>query len=502
MSNLKREAILSVNGLTIENPSDEVLLKDASFELFPGEVVVLSGPSGSGKSTLFDILAGIRPNGKNAWKISGLLTTEGVTKDLSKTNVACGSLVFQDYALFDEFSYYENMAIAADHSGASDEDIIALAKALLPEEIDLNEPAHQGSGGQQQRVAIARTLLSNRPIILLDEPNSGLDMTASRNVAQLVRKISQSTGKPAIIIAHHFHAFVEVADKIILLDPDAKALRTLKPDSTALERELEVFASSNNIPEIPRLGMAKSGAPGASGFHIRWLVKYFRHYLWVLCFAPSMILYMSLGGMLVGFVSTWFTFKYLPFAEYLTPLLHDDTLAGIGFVQFRILVPLIVSLLLAARNGAIIAADLGYRVNRKQIVAMQNLNIPHRVYIHFAILVTLVLSSLLMTAMSLGISAWVSMETWSVLFPDSSLHVWREGFFFTLTAGEGFIPDGTGWTLAKIVGSAAAIGFAGLVFGLAEKNSVVDINRGIAQAIVASVSLLLVIHTAVSLVEF
>jgi ABC-type lipoprotein export system ATPase subunit/ABC-type transporter Mla maintaining outer membrane lipid asymmetry permease subunit MlaE len=502
MSSATQAATLSIDGLTIENPSNEILLRDASLELFPGEVVVLSGPSGSGKSTLFDVLAGIRPNGKNGWKIGGSLTTEGVTKDLSKTNVACGSLVFQDYALFDEFSYYENMAIAAHHAGASDEDVMALAKALLPEKIDLDDSVHEGSGGQQQRVAIARTLLSNRPILLLDEPNSGLDVTASRNLAQLIRKISRSTGKPAIIIAHHFHAFVEVADKIVLLDPNAKALRPLKPDASALERELEAFAEFNNIPEIPRMGVAKSGPFGPAGVNIRWLAKYFRHYLWVLCFAPSMILYMSLGGVLVGFVSTWFTFKYLPFAEYLTPLLHDDTLAGIGFVQCRILLPLVVSLLLAARNGAIIAADLGYRVNRKQIVAMQNLNIPYRVYIHFTILLTLVLSSVLMTAMSLGISAWVSMETWSALFPDSSLHIWRESFFSSFTAGEGMVPEGTWWVLAKVVGSAAAIGLASLVFGLAEKNSVVDINRGIAQAIVASVSMLLVIHTVVSLIEF
>ena len=406
------------------------------------------------------------------------------------------------YALFDEFSYYENMAIAAHHSGASDQDVIALAKALLPEQIDLNDPAHMGSGGQQQRVAIAQTLLSNRPILLLDEPNSGLDVTASRNVAQLVRKISQSTGKPAIIIAHHFHEFVEVADKIVLLDPNTKTLRTLKPDAKALERKLEAFSEIEKIPEIPRMGTAAADPPAAAGFKIRWLAKYFRHYLWILCFSPSMIIYMSLGGVLVGFVSTWFTFKYLPFAEFLTPLLHDDTLAGIGFVQCRILIPLVVSLLLAARNGAIIAADLGYWVNRKQIVAMQNLNIPHRVYIHFTILVTLVLSSLLMTAMSLGISAWVTMETWSILFPDSSLHVWRESYFSSLTIGDGIVPDGTGWVLAKIIGSAAAIGFAGLVFGLAEKGSVVDINRGIAQAIVASVSLLLIIHTTVSIIEF
>ena len=113
------------------------------------------------------------------------------------------------------------------------------------------------------------------------------------------------------------------------------------------------------------------------------------------------------------------------------------------------------------------------------------------------ILAALVISGLLMTVMSLGISAWVSMETWSLLFPDDSLHIWRESFFSSLTRGDGLLPQGTGWVLAKVVGSAAAIGFAGLYFGLAEKKSVIDINRGIAQSIVTSVSLLLVIHTAV-----
>ena len=495
-------ATLSISGLTIETPDHEYLLKDTSIELFPGEVVVLSGPSGCGKSTLFEVLAGIMPNGKNGWRIAGQLTSQGASTNLALNNVACGSLVFQDYALFDEFSYFENMAIAAHHSGTSDKDVIALAKALLPENMNLNASAHQGSGGQQQRIAIARTLLSNRPILLLDEPNSGLDVTASRNVAQLVHKIARTTGRPAIIIAHHFHDFVDVADRIILLDPKAKALRTLDPEADALERELEVFSEIETISEIPTLALSASGTCSTAAMKVMWLAKYFRHYLWVLCFSPSMILYMSLGGVLVGFVSTWFTFKYLPFAEYLTPLLHDDTLAGIGIIQYRILLPLIVSLLLAARNGAIIAADLGYRVNRKQIIAMQNLNIPHRIYIQFTIMVTLVFSSLLVTVMSMGISAWVSMETWSALFPDSSRHVFRESYFFSLTAGDGIVPNGTGWVLAKVMGSAAAIGLASMVFGLSEKNSVVDINRGIAQAIVISVSLLLVIHTIVSIIEF
>ena len=94
------------------------------------------------------------------------------------------------------------------------------------------------------------------------------------------------------------------------------------------------------------------------------------------------------------------------------------------------------------------------------------------------------------------------METWSVLFPASSLHVWRESFFSSLIVGDGMVFDGTGWVLVKVVGSAVAIGIASLVFGLAEKSSVVDINRGIAQAIVVSVSLLFVIHTIVALIEF
>ena len=83
-----------------------------------------------------------------------------------------------------------------------------------------------------------------------------------------------------------------------------------------------------------------------------------------------------------------------------------------------------------------------------------------------------------------------------------SPHVWRESFFSSLTADDGLVFDGTGWVFLKVVGSAVAIGFAGLVFGLTEKSSVVDINRGIAQAIVVSVSLLFIIHTIVALIEF
>src|SRR6185436_17852435 len=122
-------------------------------------------------------------------------------------------------------------------------------------------------------------------------------------------------------------------------------------------------------------------------FSARWFFRYFAEYFWVLCVSPFMLAYVGLGGFILGFVAVWFGFNYNEFGGYLKAILHDQTLSGIGFVQTTIAVPLIASILVVARNSAVITADLGNRVLSSQFRAMNNLNIPGLGYLIASILV-------------------------------------------------------------------------------------------------------------------
>ena len=87
------------------------------------------------------------------------------------------------------------------------------------------------------------------------------------------------------------------------------------------------------------------------------------------------------GWLIVGFTGTYFTFRFLPFRLYTQPLLIDELLASIGFALYRILVPVLATILIAARCGAAIAADVGVKQYGGQIDAMQTLGVKPRLYL-------------------------------------------------------------------------------------------------------------------------
>src|SRR4029453_569701 len=103
----------------------------------------------------------------------------------------------------------------------------------------------------------------------------------------------------------------------------------------------------------------------------RWGLRSLRHYLWLIA-SPSSWLYFGAAGLIAGFVSTHFTFKFLPHKKYTEPLIADDLLEGLGFALYRILTPVLITILIAARSGAAVASDVGNRVYNHQVDAMRS----------------------------------------------------------------------------------------------------------------------------------
>ena len=196
---------------------EKEVLHDVSFTAKEGEVTALVGPSGSGKSTCARLAARL-------WDISkGVIRVGGVDISTIDPEVLLRdySMVFQDVVLFDD-TVMENIRLGK--RGATDEEVRAEAKAAncdefvhrLPQGYNtpIGENGAKLSGGERQRISIARALLKDAPIVLLDEATASLDVENETRVQGALSRLL--VGKTVLVIAHRMRT-VEAADKIIVL---------------------------------------------------------------------------------------------------------------------------------------------------------------------------------------------------------------------------------------------------------------------------------------------
>lgn len=193
------------------------VLRDVSFTARQGEVTAIIGPSGEGKTTAAKLAA-------RFWDLdSGRITVGGV--DISgidpETLLSCYSIVFQDVTLFNT-TVMDNIRIG--RRGATDEEVMVAARAAkcddfvsrLPEGYMtvIGENGAKLSGGERQRISIARALLKDAPIILLDEATASLDTECETQVQQAISELVRD--KTVLIVAHRMRT-IEGADRIVVL---------------------------------------------------------------------------------------------------------------------------------------------------------------------------------------------------------------------------------------------------------------------------------------------
>ena len=217
---------------------DHEVLSGVSFVAKEGEITALVGPSGSGKSTCARLAARL-------WDVTGGCIKVGNT-DISSVDpevlLTDYSMVFQDVVLFDD-TVMENIRLGK--HGATDAEVLAAAKAANCDEFVLKMPegyktpiGENGaklSGGERQRISIARALLKDAPIVLLDEATASLDVENETKVQGALSRLL--IGKTVLVIAHRMRT-VEAADKIVVLK-DGKVAETGAPK--------ELYANENGI---------------------------------------------------------------------------------------------------------------------------------------------------------------------------------------------------------------------------------------------------------------
>jgi D-xylose transport system ATP-binding protein len=196
-------------------------LTDVDFEVHAGEVVALVGDNGAGKSTLVKAISGIQPGDSYEAKFDGEPVTLSSPQDGTRLGIAT---VYQDLALADNLDIVENIFLGHEllSTGLLDEVAMEQRSLSLLDELSVttiksvrNEVGAL-SGGQRQSVAIARSLLGEPKVVMLDEPTAALGVAQTRQVLDMVKRL-RDRGLGVVVISHNLADIFEMADRIIVL---------------------------------------------------------------------------------------------------------------------------------------------------------------------------------------------------------------------------------------------------------------------------------------------
>ncbi|HND84268.1 MAG TPA: ABC transporter ATP-binding protein [Pseudobdellovibrionaceae bacterium] len=189
-------------------------LKGVSFNLYPGEFIVLLGPSGSGKSTLLNILGGLDVPTAGSVVYEDHQLVGATEKQLTEYRRDHVGFVFQFFNLIHNLNAIENVQLAADLSRNSMKPIEALQLVGLKDRAS-HFPS-QLSGGEQQRVSIARAIAKRPNVLLCDEPTGALDIRTGKLVLEAICRINKELGTLAVVITHNT-AIAGLADRVLRL---------------------------------------------------------------------------------------------------------------------------------------------------------------------------------------------------------------------------------------------------------------------------------------------
>jgi molybdate transport system ATP-binding protein len=194
---------------------------DAALRIGPGEVLALLGPNGSGKSTVLNALAGLLKLAAGHVRLDGVVLEQPASRIRVRPERRPIALMFQDYLLFPHMSALDNVAFGlrargTDKAGARERAAAALEQVGLTEVAGARPGAM--SGGQQQRVAMARALVTEPRLLLLDEPLAALDVSTKTGVRRQLRSILRSSSAANVVVTHDLLDAVALADTMVVIE--------------------------------------------------------------------------------------------------------------------------------------------------------------------------------------------------------------------------------------------------------------------------------------------
>ncbi|MGB7340671.1 MAG: ATP-binding cassette domain-containing protein [Phototrophicaceae bacterium] len=213
--------LLELKGVSKRFGAVQALYK-VNLDVYAGEVLALVGDNGAGKSTLIKGIAGIYPFNEGETYFAGERVHIHGPRDTAALGI---EVVYQDLALADNLDVVANMFLGRERTGRlwslKEAD---MEKATIQTLTDLRVstlrsvrlPVASLSGGQRQAIAVAKAVMWNSKLVILDEPTAALGVAQTRQVLDLVKRLAE-TGLGVILISHNMHDIFEVADRIAVL---------------------------------------------------------------------------------------------------------------------------------------------------------------------------------------------------------------------------------------------------------------------------------------------
>lgn len=232
--------IIQVQDLTAQFGED-VILKNVSFTVRRGEVVVIAGGSGCGKSTLMKHMIGLHEPAAGRVIIEGVDITTASEKELARLRRNIG-VTFQAGALLGSLTIMENIMLPlldfTDLTRQSAERLAKMKLALVGLDGYENHLPSEISGGMMKRAGLARSLALDPVVLFFDEPSAGLDPITSAELDLLINSLNAGLGTTMVIVTHELASIFNVAHRVIMLDKSAKGIiaqgppQKLKDEST------------------------------------------------------------------------------------------------------------------------------------------------------------------------------------------------------------------------------------------------------------------------------
>ncbi len=213
--------ILRLEGVSKSFGAVQALYK-VDFEVIPGEVMALVGDNGAGKSTLIKGIAGIYPFNEGKFFFEDREVHVHNPRDASELGI---EVVYQDLALADNLDVVANMFLGREmvqqplrlDETAMEKMCLETLKSLSVTTVrSVRQAVAELSGGQRQSIAVAKAVMWNSKVVILDEPTAALGVAQTRQVLDLVKKLAHN-GLAVVLISHNMHDVFEVADRITVL---------------------------------------------------------------------------------------------------------------------------------------------------------------------------------------------------------------------------------------------------------------------------------------------
>ncbi len=240
-----QNTIISVQNLT-KNYGSFQAVKDISFDVHEGEIFGLLGPNGAGKSTTLEIIETLRE------KTSGKVIVNGLDLDKSPGEIKkIIGVQLQSSGFYPNLNLLELIKLFGGLYNREVDGMELLKKVNLADKA--KNKSKELSGGQKQRFSIATTMINNPKIVFLDEPTTGLDPQARRNLWDLIKEIRQN-GATVILTTHYMDEAEQLCDRIAIMD-EGKIIKLDTPDgmidelvATGFERPKQV--KSANLEDV------------------------------------------------------------------------------------------------------------------------------------------------------------------------------------------------------------------------------------------------------------